>query len=189
MDGLSVLSHKHDVEQTWDYGAPSHNKDICDAEGHAFKTTMNVAVRVQKLVYCAQEPVVTAADFCTEYFANKPRKRKFMAITDVIDHPKSQQVFGSLRVLHIFYNFVIIHDFLCIVQVIKERLNGISKYYCFLFSKEPHVVWSRYRSCYCSYCVQGIWESCVNKETVGRWYRHKLRLNIYHAPNKRQRCG
>ena len=72
----------------------------------------------------------------------------------------------------------------------KDPLKGISQYYCFGFFGQPHVVYCRYKSCYCKYCITGQWNNCINVKTVGPWHAHKLKLNIYHDcgyvdPNKR----
>ena len=152
----------------WDTGAANHNKDICDAEGHTDKAALRRGVSSKQLVYQQDKPhVETAAEYCKEYFSGKKRKREFIPVLDMVQHPKSG-------------------------DVMKEELKGISKFYCFAFFKEPHVVWVREKSCYCEYCLIGQWDKCDNICNIGRWHRHKLKLNIYHDlgyddPRKRKK--
>ena len=101
--------------------------------------------------------MTTAKKFCNKYFANKKsRKRKFTAILEDIDHQKSG-------------------------EVMKQPLSGISQLFCFGCFQEKHVVWSRFMSCYCKYCLCNDWLKCENILTVGRWTRNRLILNIYHT--------
>ena len=60
----------------------------------------------------------------------------------------------------------------CVVKVMKERLDGIGKYHCFYFDKQAHIAWARYRSCYCKYCLNGEWNKCLNSDIIGDWVYH-----------------
>ena len=82
---ISELSMELKVDIFWDFGAPNHNKDECDAEGHVSKTGMDDGVESKQCIFSLdEEPVITAANFCNEYLNgdNKRRKRKYNAILD-----------------------------------------------------------------------------------------------------------
>ena len=172
LDGLSVLSEKHDLNMFWEMGPANHNKDICDAEGHTDKSAMDRGVVAGKLLYTADKPhVVTAAEYCTEYFSGMKRKREFIPALDKITHIKSG-------------------------NYMKERLDGISGIYCFGFFRKAHYVWTKTVSCHCEYCMKGQWNNCINIDNTGQRSKpHKLKLNIYYDsttntdtnPNKRRR--
>ena len=172
LDGLSVISYERDITIMWDTGEANHNKDICDAEGHTDKSALRRGVTAKKLLYeQGKEHVVTAAEYCAKYFSGRKRKREFIPVLDKVNHPKSG-------------------------EVMKEALKGISKYYCFGFFKEPHIVYGRIKSCYCKYCLLGQWSLCINLDNVGIWHRHKLKLNLYYncgykdpRKKKRQKIG
>ena len=123
---------------------------------------MDSGVAAQKLLYTQDEEyVITAAEYCTEYFAKLKgkRKREFIPVLDNILHPSSE-------------------------DLMKKRLEGINKYYCFAFFQQPHNVWIKSVSCHCGHCLKGRWSECMNIPNTGGWTKRKLILNIYYDPNR-----
>ncbi len=133
------------------------------------------------MIYNTSEPhVVTAAKFCTNKFDkhkkkydtvelkrhqkriakgkidSKPKvalKRKFVAVTDEIEHKPSGNV--------------------------VHRFNGINSYHSFLFTKNRY--WCKYRplTCHeCMGCLRGTGEKCKNEYIVGKFQPYKFRQVI-----------
>ena len=44
-------------------------------------------------------------------------------------------------------------------------------------------VWTRFVSCYCSYCLWGDYAKCINIDNVDSFKKMKLQLNIHHPYN------
>ena len=94
---LTLLGHKLDLMLFWDFGAPNHNKDLCDAEGHVMKTGMDNGTDAKVLRYgSSEEYCITAANYCREHLStprNPNHTREFIVHTEEIQHMRCDQVY------------------------------------------------------------------------------------------------
>ena len=93
---ITGLSHEIKTNVFWDFGAPNHNKDLCDSEGAVSKRAMDVGAEGKELIFhSGEEYVVTAARFCNEHLnsPNKKTQRVYIhVLDDDISHIKCNKV-------------------------------------------------------------------------------------------------
>lgn len=93
---ITQLSQEIKTNIFWDFGAASHNKDLCDSEGSVSKRAMDDGVEEKELIFHSGEDfVVTAARFCNKYLNSPNRKtqRVFIhVLDDNISHIKCNKV-------------------------------------------------------------------------------------------------
>eukprot|EP01084_Bolivina_argentea_P027593 51278_1 len=130
MDGVSVISFDLGVNIFWYTGESEHGKRKVDGEGHVGKTTKDRAIRSKQLRFTKkQEHVITAKEFCDEYF-NKPHhklKRNFFAITDEIKQNLTDDVMEeSMKGIMSMYNCI------CLLFFVRNMKCGQENYHVFV---------------------------------------------------------